>query len=589
MDLLNVTNLVTIKLRSHEDIVKARQRARQLSHLLGFELSAQTRVAAAVSEIARNAYQYAGSGTIEFKLKYLSPHRMILEIQVNDQGPGIKQLQSILSGQYNSCMGGKGITGTRNIVDHFNITSNPGKGTQVTMAMNIPITSLPITQQTIAKIVNELARYRPSSATDEIQQQNQELLQALDLLSKARNELETRVQERTAQLSQTNETLQIEVKERIVIAQSLQDLTRQLHLALQAARMGTWAWDLEQHKVMVDDYLPGLFSQSWQYNTLDLEQLLATIYPDDQEKIRALVSPPSLNMNTYDVEFRIIWPDKSIHYLASRGELHRNLQQKVIQLTGVCWDITERRKAEEWLHHHQKELAQVSHLTLMGEMGSILAHELNQPLTVITTFTQGCIRRLKKNQQSEVEKMLEMMEVVAKQAERAGQVIHSMKDMARKNKHNDELVSISDLIQEAISLMQYEMRNYTATIGYKPIDHLPLLVVDKIQIEQVLINLMRNALEAMQEVQTKNPHLEIALTLVNNTHAAVTIIDNGPGFSADLATKLLEPYYTTKSHGMGLGLAISRSIIEAHGGQLKAKASLAGGACFEFTLPLART
>ena len=582
---LPLTKLLTLKISSIEDVMKARQRARQISGLLGFELSAQTRIATAVSEIARNTHMYANIGKVEYYIAQIPTHGYCLKINVSDSGPGITQLATILADRSAAHFKGKGIRGAKNIMDYFTITSSAETGTHVTMAMSIPLITLPITQQKVAEIANQLVRFNTTSVSDEMQQQNQELLQALELLNKSRYELEERVQQRTAQLSRSNQELQQEIQERIAVEKSLQAVTHQLHLALQAARMGTWNWDPVKNELMLDHYLLSLLGLSQHKNYFSLKELLAIIHVDDQTRVQTLFQSLPPLADIYDIEFRVIWSDNSVHFLASRGEIQLGTDSSKMLLTGVCWDITERRQAEEWLRQHQQELAQVNHLTAMGEMGSMLAHELNQPLTVITTFTQGCIRRIQAKDY-EAEKILKMMQVVAQQAERAGQIIHRTKDFVRKDKINHERVIINEIIQTAITLLEYEMRANLINIQCEFSNEILMAAADKIQIEQVLLNLMRNAVEAMQQAKIKAPLLRISTDLMNNTHLVVNVIDNGPGFSAELAVKLTEPYFTTKPQGMGMGLAICRSIVEAHGGSLNINSAPEGGAWFQFTLPV---
>jgi C4-dicarboxylate-specific signal transduction histidine kinase len=582
---MRLITLLTLTLRVREDVVRARQRARQISGLLGFEGQDQIRIATAVSEIARNAYSYAGRAKIEYVV--IKQPLLSMGIRVSDKGPGIENLTDLLAGKLISDKGGKGILGARHIMDRLDITSAPASGTTVWMEMKLPKSVLPPTSQSIAQIIDALVQHSLDTTTDEVQQQNQDLLHALELLKQARNELEERVQTRTAELKQANLELQQEITERIKAEQSLQAISQRMNLALKSAKVGTWSWHSHHHKILLDDYLPLLLGLNQNTYTLRFKTCLSYLHAEDRRRIvKELLQAIQNKKRSYDIEFRVVWPTGHIHVLASRGEIYWNLNNKVLGITGICWDISARRQAEQELRQHQQALAQTARISSMGEMGSALAHELNQPLTAITTFTQGCIRRLAAT--AENGPILEAMTIVAQQAERAGEIIHRLKDYVRKGKTVQEIVSINVLIKTAIRLIHYEIRDQLFDIELAIADNLPAIMGDRIQIEQVLINLLRNALEAMRDAKTVAPLLKISAQLYNQAYLAVNVIDNGPGLPAELITKILEPYFTTKSQGIGMGLSISRTIIESHGGFLIAKKSTNGGACFQFTLPIAK-
>jgi C4-dicarboxylate-specific signal transduction histidine kinase len=445
--------LLTLMIRNIEDVIRARQRARQISTLLKFDLQNQTKIATAVSEIARNTYGYAKKSKMEFFLSNSTDHDTSLGIRISDEIPDISQFQQF--NEKNPSIN----EGARRLADRLDIISQPGKGTVIWMEMDIPKNALPINQQMLAVITLELAKYQTGNISEEVQQQNYELLHALDLLSKAREELEIKVQNRTQQLT----------------------------AAYQA------------------------------------------------------------------------------------------LQQETL----------ERKQAEERLQKQQLELAKSARLSSMGEIGSALAHELNQPLAAITMFTQGCIRRLEDNTYP-IAEIISSMKTVAQQAERAGDIIHRMKNFVGQGKLSHEAIFINQLVEGVIELMNYETRETEVTFKLNLSPNVLPVVADKIQLEQVLVNLIRNAIEAIRIADINKPLLIINTVLADDHHIAVDVIDNGPGFASEISQKILDPYFTTKAEGMGMGLSISRTIIEAYGGRLIARPHAEGGAWFQFTLPIAR-
>jgi len=250
----------------------------------------------------------------------------------------------------------------------------------------------------------------------------------------------------------------------------------------------------------------------------------------------------------------------------------------------VFRDMTERRQAEERARQHQLELAHVARLSTMGEMASGLAHELNQPLAAIANYTRGCIRMLK-NGNFQTEQLLEVMERVASQAERAGEIIRKLRAFIRKEQPKPEEVELNTLIQELVGFIGPEVRRADVVIELLLDEGSPQVLAHGIQIEQVLLNLVRNAIEAMQETPRGERRLTIA-TRIEDGQVEVTVTDTGPGIVREVADRVFEPFVTTKSQGMGLGLSISSGIIEAHEGQLTVEPRPGSGACFRFTLPL---
>lgn len=246
----------------------------------------------------------------------------------------------------------------------------------------------------------------------------------------------------------------------------------------------------------------------------------------------------------------------------------------------------ERKKAEEGLRCYQLELAHRDRISLMGEMASTLAHELNQPLTAITTYTQVCIDKLRSNKFS-VEEITHLLTQVASFAKHEGDIIHNIKNFIRKGESASQLLDIKQVINETLNFIQCLLVEQPhIQIDLSMHEELPLIVLDKIKIQQVILNLVRNSIEAMQEAKTKTPKIVIHAATVEHKHIVVTVSDNGPGFSEHKLPQLFEPYFTTKPTGTGMGLAICRSFIEAHGGSLTANLTPNNGAQFRFTLPI---
>ncbi|MEJ2452997.1 MAG: PhnD/SsuA/transferrin family substrate-binding protein [Candidatus Thiodiazotropha sp.] len=251
----------------------------------------------------------------------------------------------------------------------------------------------------------------------------------------------------------------------------------------------------------------------------------------------------------------------------------------------VFRDITRRKRMEEDARQHQVELARVGRLSTLGEMASGIAHELNQPLTAISTNAQASIRLLESNS-SNVEVCVDVMERIADQADRAGEIIRQLRRFVRKEPLERADIDINDLVNAVVVLIRPEIRRASVMLELDLEQNLPKISAQPIQIEQVILNLARNAIEALLDNVQEERWLCICTQHSDERWIKVIVRDNGPGIDAELAGTLFDPFVTSKSQGMGLGLSISHGIIEAHGGKLTVNPDYRKGAEFIFTLPL---
>jgi C4-dicarboxylate-specific signal transduction histidine kinase len=248
--------------------------------------------------------------------------------------------------------------------------------------------------------------------------------------------------------------------------------------------------------------------------------------------------------------------------------------------------IIRRRRAEEQSRAHQAELAHVTRLSTVGEMATGIAHEVNQPLTAMVTASQACLR-MTESGTVDFDKVRETMREVATQGLRAGEIIRHLREFTRMRETKRTTVDPNDLVQEAARFVEAEALENGINMKLELGAELPRVVVDAIQVEQVILNLLRNAIEAM-EGTAADQHLLTVQTRKNKAGMVELLVsDTGPGLSEETASRIFDAFFTTKSHGMGMGLSISRSIIEAHKGCLWADGLLGDGATFHFTLPSA--
>ena len=245
-------------------------------------------------------------------------------------------------------------------------------------------------------------------------------------------------------------------------------------------------------------------------------------------------------------------------------------------------DVTERKRAEEALHEAQANLARVSRVTTMGELTASLAHEIRQPIAAAVTNARTCLRWLGRDQ-PDVAEAREAASRIVNDVTRAADIIGSISLLFKKGSLQRELVDVNDLIREMIVLLRSEASRYSISIRTELAEHLPRVMGDRVQLQQVFMNLMLNGIDAMKDTTGAS-----ALTIKSETadgQVLISVSDTGVGFPQEQADQIFKAFFTTKDNGTGMGLPISRSIIESHGGRLWAAGASGRGATFHFTLP----
>jgi two-component system sensor kinase FixL len=250
--------------------------------------------------------------------------------------------------------------------------------------------------------------------------------------------------------------------------------------------------------------------------------------------------------------------------------------------TGFVRDLSQRQETEARLQELQSELVHISRLTAMGEMASTLAHELNQPLSAIANYIKGSRRLIDKETDQRWTRLRDALDKAGDQALRAGDIIRRMRDFVSRGESERRVESIAKLIEEASALALVGAKEHGVRVRFQFDRAHDLVLADKVQVQQVLLNLVRNAIEAMVDVEDRE--LVLSTAPAGEEMVEVSVADTGPGLAEEVARQLFQPFVTTKRHGMGVGLSISRTIIQAHGGEIWAETNASGGTTFRFTL-----
>jgi PAS domain S-box-containing protein len=335
-----------------------------------------------------------------------------------------------------------------------------------------------------------------------------------------------------------------------------------------------------------------------------VELFFKRVHPEDIRMVQHMVSRAAREGMNMDFEHRLLMPDGSVKHVHVLVEAVC-LDPENRELVGTIMDITARKQAEEAVSKAQSELAHVTRVTTLGELTASIAHEVNQPLAAVVTNANASLRWLSGDSPNLAEAR-EAIRHIIRDGNRGGEIISRIRALAKKAPPKKDWLDLNETIDEVIAMAHSEVQRNCVLLQTKLANDLPLILGDKIQLQQVILNLLMNAIEAMSgsgegprelgvnsekvaEIygESKEERYENRdLTDTEWTHVLITVRDSGPGLDPRRLNRLFDPFYTTKPQGMGMGLAISRSIVEAHGGRLWAKASEPRGAVFQFTLPI---
>jgi len=363
----------------------------------------------------------------------------------------------------------------------------------------------------------------------------------------------------------------------------LRESEERLNLATTSAGAGLWAIDQTTRQIWLTDRTRQLLGLS-DRKVPDWENLLSAIRPDDRQQVQQSVEEALRTGKEFVEEFRVASPDGSERWISSRGQTQSASNGKLQRLMGACVDITERKRAEAAARKDHEELAHLSRVAIMGEMAGALAHELNQPLTGIVNNASAARRFIAKGR-ADLPKLDGLFEAVVEDGRRAGEIIRGIRGMVHKGKEIRDPLNLNDIIAAVLRFVHSEALERHCMLVTKLDPELPLVEADRVQLQQVLLNLIVNAFEAMRETPAPERRVVICSERETEGPVRVSVRDFGIGLPVEEPERIFERFFSTKREGMGMGLAIARSIITSHGGELAAANAEGGGACVYFSLP----
>ena len=375
------------------------------------------------------------------------------------------------------------------------------------------------------------------------------------------------------------------IEERAKTETALRGREERISLAAESADLAFWTINFERNESWMSDNGRTIFGFAPD-EPLSRELFLSRVHPEDRIAMDEAIERARAASQTFEVEYRLLRPDGVIRWLISRGRYLRDDQGEVSELIGVAIDVTAQFKANLQLRLQREQMAHMSRVSSMGELTASLAHELNQPLSAIVS-NAAAGRRFLAQGSNDLKVFEELLADVAADARRAGDIIHGIRDFVRKREGTRRLVNLNEIIREVLRLLHSDLLGRATSVETQLTPNLPMVDADPVNVQQVLLNLLMNSLEAMQLKPAAKRRILISTRREADSSVVTSVRDYGGGLPEEDMDKVFTHFYSTKPNGMGMGLTIVRSIIEAHGGKLWAE-NVDEGARFFFTLPVTR-
>ena len=373
-----------------------------------------------------------------------------------------------------------------------------------------------------------------------------------------------------------------DVTERKEAENALRQSEMYLAEAQRLSRTGSFGWRVASGEIIWSEETFRMFGYD-KVPSIKHATVFQRVHPEDRARVEQTVARASSDGKDFEHGYRLLMPDGSVKHVHATAHAVTDASGG-IEFVGAVTDVTSRKRAEAELHEAQANLAHVTRVTALGELAASIAHEVNQPLAAVVTNAAACLRWLDRDPANLNEARATLRSII-NDGNRAGEVIQRVRALVNKTTDRKAL-HINEVVTEVVSLVQHELFSHRVALRLELAPALPLVLADRIQLQQVILNLVINGIEAMQPVKDRPRELVIRTRQNETGQALVTVSDCGVGVAAEDVDRLFDAFFTTKSGGMGMGLSICRSIVDAHGGRLSASGNTGPGATFQFTLPL---
>jgi len=374
----------------------------------------------------------------------------------------------------------------------------------------------------------------------------------------------------------------VDVTELVNKDQALRESEERMRVAAEAINLGIWEWDLTKDEIWATNARRALVG--WPASgKIALTDFVRRLHPEDRDRVQQIIDDAIHSGEDFDSEYRLILPDGVVRWMSTRGSVQFDSAGKPARLLGISMDITARKQAELDAQRGRAELSHLSRVALMGEMSASIAHELNQPLAGILSNAAAGQRFIDRGDVDQRE-IRELLGDIIADSRRAGDVVRGIRGMVKKEKMACRSVDLNEVVTDALRMASPDALLHSCQLETSLDPNLPAIQGDPVQLQQVLLNLAINAFDAMREIPASKRKVVIATQSSGDGTVRASVRDYGVGVSEEMQNRLFDPFFSTKTEGLGMGLAIVRSIVESHGGTITAENVDGGGTRFEFVL-----
>jgi two-component system, LuxR family, sensor kinase FixL len=365
----------------------------------------------------------------------------------------------------------------------------------------------------------------------------------------------------------------------------LHESEERMRLAVEAAGFGILIRDLARNEIWASDKWRAIFGFTGA-ERLEFDRMLQRVHPEDRDAVRLALENATDGDGGYEGDYRVVLPSSQVRWISTRGRVEFDNAGKPILGRSVSHDITEQKAADQETQNLRQEIAHAGRVSMMGQLASALAHEINQPLGAILRNAEAA-ELFMQNESPDLEEVRAILADIRKDDQRAGNVIDRMRGLLKRQDLDKRSVDVAELVGEVAALVRSDATARRIRLELAVAGKLPQVFGDPVHLQQVLLNLIVNGMDAIDEANQGDRRVSVTAALDGSKTVEIAVSDSGPGVPAEKLAHIFDPFFTTKPNGMGMGLPISRTIIEAHNGRIWAENRNEGGASFRFTLPIA--